>query len=122
MQIPSPRAPVPPATDLDRWLRRGAAGLAGAAYAAAGGRGNPRLLLDLGDRARGRVKERALDLGPSAEVVDREQLRRGRELAGELLGHRRHHRPVALLGPDLLPGGRPLVVEERLGVRRVLAL
>src|SRR2546430_186620 len=119
MQIPSPRAP-PPLADVTR-RRRTATGLAGAAYASAGGSGNPRVLLDLGDGARRRVKERALDLGPTAQVVDREQLRRRGELAGELLGDRRHHRPVALLGPDRLPRGRPLPVDESLRRRGVLA-
>src|SRR5690349_25132588 len=111
MQIPSPRAP-PPLADFTR-RRRTAAGRAGAAYAS-GGSGNPRVLLDLGDGARRRVKERVLDLGPATEVVDREELWRRREPAGELLGDRRHHRPVTLLRPDLLSGGRPLVVEEGL--------
>src|SRR6476469_8173474 len=119
MQIPSPRVP-PPLADLTR-RRRTATGLAGGAYAS-GGSGNPRVLLDLGDGARGRVKERVLDLGPAAQVGDREQLRRRRELTGELLGDRRHYRPVALLRPDRLTRGRPLVVEERLRLSRVLAL
>src|SRR5690348_18230524 len=117
MQIPSPRLPPPSVTDLDRWRRRGAAGLAGAAYASAGGSGNPRFLLDLGDGAGGWVEERILDLGPAAQVIDREQLRRRRELAGELLGDRRHHWPVPLLRPDRLPRCRPLPVDERLRCR-----
>src|SRR3954451_11809665 len=42
--------------------------------------GDPRVLLDLGDRALVRVEELRVDLVPAAELVDRLQVRRSREL------------------------------------------
>src|SRR5437764_14923560 len=87
-----------------------------------GGSGNPRGLLDLGDRACARIEELILDLRPAPEAVDREQLLRGGELARELSRHRLHDGPVALFGPDRLRLRRPEPVQERLGLGEMRGL
>src|SRR5947209_17917449 len=86
------------------------------------GSGNTRRLLDLGDEAARRVEELVLDRGPAAEVVDREQAARDRELRGVLLEDGLVDRAVAVRREDLLAGRRPEVLQERLGLRRVLGL
>src|ERR1700710_912217 len=113
--MPSP--PLRRALRARRRMRPDAAGGVAAAYALAGGSGNPRGLLDLDDRSLVGVEELILDLAPTTEGVDREQLRRDRELRGELLLHRGEHRAIALLGPDRLTGRRPLVLEECVRLR-----
>src|SRR5829696_6369141 len=78
------------------------------------------LVLDVGHDPGLFVEEPLVHLGPSAQVLDGEQPRRRGELGGcrDLLVDR----AVALLDEDLLGLGRQQVVEERLGLRRVLAL
>src|SRR6516225_11941541 len=120
MAMPRPRPPAVSAVGRDLGLKRGAGAIAAAAggVPAAGwssaGSGHPRCLLDLGDRAGLRSEELLGGPRPTAQVLDREQLRRGRELARELARHRLEDRAVALLRPDGLPRGRPLPVDERL--------
>src|SRR4051812_27683182 len=113
--IPRPRAPGRPIAAAAR--RRGSE-----AVRASAGSGDPRRVLDLGDRPVRRVEEVLHDLVPAAEVVDREERLRIRELRGELLGHRPDHRAVPVLGEDRLRRGRPEEVEELLrlglGLRR----
>src|SRR5450631_2168567 len=101
MLTPRPRPP-PPARRRE-WGRTGTGAGAGAAVAAlAGGGGEIGRLLDLGHRTGRRIEERLAHRRPAAERLDREQLRRRRELAGELRQHRRVDRAVALLGPERL--------------------
>src|SRR5215208_1619691 len=78
------------------------------------------LVLDVGHDPGLFVEEPLVHVGPSAQVLDGEQPGRRGELDGrrDLLVDR----AVALLDEDLLGLGRQQVVEERLGLRRVLAL
>src|SRR3954467_7523517 len=80
--------------------------------------GNALRLLDVDEYALLRVEEAVVDLRPAAELVDREQLRRDREL--RLVLQRGKHGAVALGDEDLLGRRRPQVVAERLGRARVL--
>src|SRR5581483_7523064 len=73
------------------------------------GSGDSQRLLDLRDDPGFGFEELLVDLAPAAECFDREEARRRREAAGT--GDARHHRPVALLRPDLLPGGGQQVVD-----------
>src|SRR5581483_6487626 len=101
--MPSPRLPAVTAAGLAAGPTRrrapmdAGAGVPAGAGCSSAGSGHPRGLLDLGDRAGGRREELVLHLAPATEVVDREQLRRGRELAGELAGDGLVRRAVAVL-------------------------
>src|ERR671923_2407620 len=75
----------------------------------------PQALLDIGHDPLLAVEELLGDRAPAAKVVDREQLRRRREI--ELRGHGLVHGPVALLAEDLLRRGREEEVDERLRLR-----
>src|SRR4051812_34086166 len=79
-----------------------------------------RLVVDLGHGALVRVEELVVDLAPAAEVVDRPQLLRLREVGRELGRHRRVDRAEAGLGPRRLALGRVLEVDERLRLLEVL--
>src|SRR3954449_4242417 len=70
-------------------------------------------VLDLCDRAAGRVEELRVHGRPAAEVLDGEQLRRRRELRRVDVGL--HDWAVAVVGEDLLRGVGVQVVDERLG-------
>src|SRR5919206_643157 len=86
------------------------------------GSGDPRGLLDLGDRPLVRVEELVVDLRPAAEVADREEALRGRELRLVLGEDALVDGPVAPVGERLLRGCRQREVEERLGLLRVARL
>src|ERR1700733_3784235 len=122
---PQPSWPAPPKRSRARCDRAGVDGPlgdeapSGVAYESAGGSWDPRRLLDLDHRAVGRIEELIVHLRPAAEAVHGEQLRDRRERAGELLGDARQDRPVALLPPQLLRGGRQQPVDVRLGLRQV---
>src|SRR3954465_3610888 len=75
-------------------------------------RGDAKVLLDLADDAVG-VEELRVHLGPAAELVDREQALRPRELL--VIGRGRVDRAVALLGEDLLRRRAAGVLDELLG-------
>src|SRR3954471_11240297 len=72
-------------------------------------------VLDLCDRATGRVEELGVHGRPAAEVLDGEQLRGRGELRGVDVSL--HHRAVAMVREDLLRGVGVQVVDERLGQR-----
>ena len=110
---PSERRAAAASTARRAAPRRGA----GSATASLGG-GDAQVLLDLRDDALVRVEELVVDLVPAAEVVDREQARRRRELARS--SRAASDRAVALGGEDLLRLRRVQEVDERLGLRRVL--
>src|SRR5262245_18578214 len=101
-----------------RRRRLGAAGAAGdvvpggtaSTWLLAGG--DTLVLLDLRDDAGVRVEEGLRHAVPAAEVDDREQTGRGRELV--VRDHALHDRPVAVVGEDLLGLGRVQVVEPAL--------
>src|SRR5215218_2648052 len=78
------------------------------------------LLLDVGHDPGLLVEKLLVHIGPATQVGDGEQPRRRGEVGGrrDLLVDR----PIALLDEDLLSLGRAQVVEERLGLLRVLAL
>src|SRR6476659_7714238 len=84
-----------------------AAGLASIRSAAGG---NAEFGLDLGDGTGFVVEELVVDFAPAAELVDLEQLGRGRELF--LVNQLRVDRAVAVLGPDVLTFIGPDEVEE----------
>src|SRR4051794_10441611 len=107
---PRPRAPGRPAAAAAR--RRGSA-----TVSASLGSGDSRRLFDLGDRALLRIEEVRHHLVPAAEVVDREERLRLRELRRELLGDRVHDGAIAVLGEHGLRGRRPQEVEELLRLR-----
>src|SRR4051794_37927594 len=117
---PSVRAgPVP-----EESARRRADGRAGdaAGLRASLGSGDPRRLLDVGDRALVGIEELVVDLRPAAEVADREQSLRRRELRLVLGEDALVDRPVAPVGEDLLRRRRQGVVHERLRLLEVLRL
>src|SRR3954454_18235075 len=103
---PSASAPEPPGAAEERARRRKTdppAACAGcAAVSASLGSGDPRRLLDLGDRPVVRIEERVVDLRPAAEVTDREEALRRRELRGVLVEDGPVARPVAPVGERLL--------------------
>src|SRR4051812_21636755 len=74
-------------------------------------RGDAKALLDLADDPVG-VEELRVHLGPAAELVDREQALRLRELLR--VGRGRVDRAVALLGEDLLRWGAARELDELL--------
>src|SRR3954453_10123685 len=86
------------------------------------GSGDPRRLLDLGDRPLVRVEELVVDLRPPAEVADREEALRGRELRLGLVEDGLVDRPVAPVGERLLRRRREREVQERLRLLRVARL
>src|SRR6266487_3440151 len=90
----------------------------GGAAASAGGSGHPVRLLDLGHQPAGRVEELGRHGGPTAEVLDREQHRRGREALG--VDQRRDHRSIPLRRVAPLRLRRGQEGQERLGLLRVL--
>src|SRR5690349_4536890 len=96
--------------------RRRGQGRATATAAAPGelaGRGDTEALLDLGhDPVRG-VEELLLDGRPAADLVDREEHLRPREV--ELARDARDDRAVAVAAPQRLAGGRAQELDERLG-------
>src|SRR6476469_5766759 len=102
---PSESRPEPPGAAEERARRRTARPGATEVRASLGS-GDPRGLLDLRDRALVRVEELVVDLRPAAEVVDREQALRGRELRLVLVEHRLVDRAVAPVGEHLLRGRR----------------
>src|SRR4051794_23028862 len=111
-----------PTARAGRPARRGTAGTAKrrrAGAASAASRDSVRLL-DLRDDAVLRVEELLRNRAPAAELVDREQPRRGREL--RLVHQCGVDRPVALRGEDLLARVRLEVLHERVGLGLVLRL
>src|SRR5580765_1871466 len=74
--------------------------------------------LEAGHDARAWVEELLLDLGPTADVLDREQLRPGREVEPTRSGG--DDRPVTVLRKDLLRGCRAQELQERLRFGLVL--
>src|SRR4051812_2658785 len=118
---PSPSAPDPPGAAEESARRRAEAG--GAAEISASLRsGDPRRLLDLGDRALVGIEELVVDLRPAAEVADREEALRRRELRLVLGEDRPVDGPVAPVGEHLLRGRRERVLHERLRLPAVLRL
>src|SRR3954447_855246 len=112
---PPPRAPPMLTPPRRANARRGSRS---AAVSAIGG--DAELLLDVGDDGVLRVEELLVDLVPAAEVVDREEARRGRELL--LVDERGENRAIALGGEDLLRLRRLHELEEGRGLLHVLAL
>src|SRR5215207_1293589 len=78
------------------------------------------LLLDVGHDPGLLVEELLGHLRPATQLLDGEQPRRRGEVGGR--GDLLVDRPIALLDEDLLRLGRAQVVDERLGLLRVLAL
>src|SRR3954449_2502891 len=114
-----PAAPRPSAAPEGRGTLAGKARGTRAAVALLGSRDSLRLL-DVDQVALVRVEELVRDARPASELVDLEQLRRGREL--RLVDQRGHHRAVALARVDLLRVAGPQEVQERLGIRQLLAV
>src|SRR3954470_12285636 len=96
---PSPSALAPPV--VTRGTRRAAR-----AVTASLGSGDPRILLDGGDRALVGVEERALYPAPPSAASHGEQAAGGRELGLVLVEHRLVDRAGAPVGELLLGGGR----------------
>src|SRR4051794_37477037 len=117
---PSASGPEPPGAAEERARRRAAAG--GVRVRASLGSGDSRRLLDLGDRALVRVEEVVVDLRPAAEVADREEPLRRRELRLVSVEDLPVDGPVAPVGERLLRLRRQGEVEERLGLLRVARL
>src|SRR3954453_10818088 len=115
---PSASAPDPPGAAEER-ARRRATGSDRPALRASLGSGDSRGLLDRGDRPLVRVEELVVDLRPAAEVADREEALRCRDLRGVLVEDRLVHRAVAPVGEPLLGVGREREVEERLRLLRM---
>src|SRR4051795_11693931 len=104
---PSASVPDPPGAAEETARRRAVGvGAAGAAVRASLGSGDPRRLLDLRDRPRVRVEELVVDLRPAAEVADREEPLRRRELGRVRVEHLLVDRAVAPVGELLLRGRR----------------
>src|SRR3954469_10639988 len=103
-----PRKPPPPA--------------AGAEVRASLGSGDPRRLLDLRDRALVRVEEVVVDLRPAAEVADREEALRRRELGLVGVEDLLVDGPVAPVGERLLRLRREGEVQECLRLLRMARL
>src|SRR3954452_21184176 len=124
---PSESAPDPPGA-AEESARRRAVGSADCAdpdppaLSASLRSGDPRRLLDLRDRALVRVEELVVDLRPAAEVADREEALRRRELRLVRGEDRLVDRAVAPVGEHLLGSGRERVLHERLRLRLVLRL
>src|SRR3954465_8407237 len=120
---PSASVPDPPGA-AEESVRRRAVGRAddAAGLSASLGSGDPRRLLDLRDRALVRIEELVVDLRPAAEVADREQALRRRELRLVLGEDALVDRPVAPVGEDLLRRRRQRVLHERLRLLEVLRL
>src|SRR4051794_27708393 len=118
---PSASVPDPPGAAEER-ARRRAVRAAAAEVSASLGSGDPRRLLDLGDRPLVRVEELVVDLRPAAEVADREQALRRRELGLVGVEDLLVDGPVAPVGERLLRGRREGEVEEGLGLLRVARL
>src|SRR4051795_1993705 len=120
---PSASVPDPPGA-AEESARRRAVGRAddAAGLSASLGSGDPRRLLDLGDRALVGIEELVVDLRPAAEVADREQPLRRRELRLVLGEDALVDRPVAPVREDLLRRGRQRVLHERLRLLAVLRL
>src|SRR3954453_3748811 len=113
---PSPSAPDPPGA-AEESPRRRAPGGGAAEISASLGSGDPRRLLDLGDRALVRVEELVVDLRPAADLGDREQARRRRELRLVGVKDALVDRAVAPAGEDLLRGLGERVAHELPGRR-----
>src|SRR3954447_4106773 len=118
---PSASAPDPPGAAEER-ARRRAAGAGAADVRGALGSGGPRRLLDLGHRPLVRVEELVVDLRPAAEVADREEPLRRRELGRVRVEHLLVDRAVAPVGELLLRGRRQRVAHERLRLPEVARL
>src|SRR4051812_4470894 len=118
---PSASAPDPPGAAEER-ARRRATGSDRPALRASLGSGDSRGLLDRGDRPLVRVEELVVDLRPAAEVADREEALRRRELRLVRGEDRLVDRAVAPVGEHLLGSGRERVLHERLRLRLVLRL
>src|SRR3954469_14277701 len=120
---PSASVPDPPGA-AEESARRRADGRTGdaAGLSASLGSGDPRRLLDLGDRALVGIEELVVDLRPAAEVADREQPLRRRELRLVLGKDGLRDRPVAPVGEDLLRRRGQRVLHERLRLLAVLRL
>src|SRR3954469_24195612 len=118
---PSPSAPEPPDAAEESARRRATAGGA-AEISASLGSGDPRRLLDLGDRSLVGIEELVVDLRPAPEVADREEALRRRELRLVLDEDGPVDRPVAPVGEHLLRGRRERVLHERLRLLCVLRL
>src|SRR3954447_13048226 len=120
---PSDSAADPPGAAAARGRRRKTdPPAAGAEVRASLGSGDPRRLLDLRDRALVRVEEVVVDLRPAAEVADREEALRRRELGLVGVEDLLVDRPVAPVGERLLGLRREREAQERLGLRRVAGL
>ena len=85
-------------------------------------RRHPEITLDLRDGALGRIEELGRDRLPAAELLDREQVLRRRELVLVLGEDLLVDRAVAALGPDALALVGEQEVEERLRGLRVVGL
>src|SRR3954468_24077027 len=118
---PSPSGPEPPDAAEESPRRRATAGGA-AEISASLGSGDPRRLLDLGDRALVGIEELVVDLRPAAEVADREEALRRRELRLVPGEDGPVDRPVAPVGEHLLRGRRQRVLHERLRLLPVARL
>src|SRR3954454_2121921 len=120
---PSDSAADPPGAAAGRGRRRKTdPPAAGAEGRASLGSGDPRRLLDLRDRAPVRVGEGVFDLRPAAEVADREEALRRRELGLVGVEDLLVDGPVAPVGERLLGLRRQGEVEERLRLLRVARL
>src|SRR3954464_12539746 len=118
---PSASVPEPPGAAEESARRRadGRAEEAAPGLSASLGSGDPRRLLDLRDRTLVGIEELVVDLRPAAEVADREQALRRRELRLVLGEDALVDRPVAPVGEDLLRRRRQRVLHERLRLLQV---
>src|SRR3954453_7549614 len=118
---PSPSAPEPPDAAEESARRRATAGGA-AEISASLGSGDPRRLLDLGDRALVGIEGLVVDLRPAGEVADREEPLRRRELRLVPGEDGPVDRAVTPVGEHLLGGRRERVLHERLRLLLVARL